>query len=822
MSDQLSIFGWWWLGSAIGGGVVLLLAGLCMRRTSSHTARQRLGEVGMAAAIAVALLRLGPTWLHIPLGQATPKCEPQVRVTFAERGTELAQAPSAELLASNIATDVRPIQAIAPESYADSVDCPICSNKSTSAAAPQWNWPIGWIDGVVALYGLVAVALLGRWLLGHWALHRIMSSARPAAPAVQQLFDRVAAESGQPSVPLLVSERIPVPLCCGLRRPAVVIPRSIALQNEPTILRWVFTHELTHLARRDPWSTWFMGLAQAVYFYLPWFWWVRRQVRLCQEYVADAAAAAQSRWADEYAEFLVSLARFHTAPVGATGVLGNTSDLYRRVSMVLKPTEVSKRHWSSTKLLTGATALMAGAVVFSGLGLSAAPPASCDPDEIFEVLVDPNGSDDKEIVVFVEDDEKKDGEKKDGEKKKEIRAKVIGAGGDMFKVDSGELEKKLRAALGKAKLDKEEIDKIVKEVLKQTQMRFDLKLEPLAKLENFTPMAPIVASGPIDLELKALAPLAQGGTVRWVGKTSGGRLGVTVDSPSAALADHLDLEKNQGLVIQSVSKDSAAEKAGFKANDILIRFNGKAVTSDSSDFIKQIGEIEAGVEFDAVVLRKGKKEKISGIKLPEKKKAEDMVKLWDATVQGKELKEKIAASENLAKERALQAEKIAKEAGARAEKFARDAEGRAQELEARAKEQAERALAQARDAEKRAQVQAERAEKALKDALERRKEDGDSGKKSEKKSNRSVSVSINDGEFSAKDTEDGLSISISGTVEDGKVKVSKVKITEGDSSNTYSSLDKVPSKHRARVEKLISNSGDSPVRFEFRKDKSDR
>src|SRR5262249_26022269 len=120
----------------------------------------------------------------------------------------------------------------------------------------------------------------------------------------------------------------------------------------------------------DLWTYWAFGLAQAVFFFVPWFWWLRRQVRLCQEYIADAAAAAQGVAPDEYAAFLVSLAKSPAAPLGAAG-LRNSSDLFRRVNMLLQnPMRVQAacpRRWS----LVAAGALLGAAVLFSGVGLRA-------------------------------------------------------------------------------------------------------------------------------------------------------------------------------------------------------------------------------------------------------------------------------------------------------------------------------------------------------------------------------------------------------------------------------------------------------------------
>ena len=176
----------------------------------------------------------------------------------------------------------------------------------------------------------------------------------------------------------------------------------MAKTADDTTLRWVFAHELTHLRRRDLWSYWALGVAQAVFFFVPWFWWLRRQVRLCQEYVADAAAAARGRAApDEYAAFLVSLAKTPAAPIGAAG-LGTSSDLFRRVSMLLQnSTRVQAacpRRWS----LAAAGGLFGAAVLFSGLGLRAETPDDGAKEEKKQIVIrlDDGTGDEKDIVIF--------------------------------------------------------------------------------------------------------------------------------------------------------------------------------------------------------------------------------------------------------------------------------------------------------------------------------------------------------------------------------------------------------------------------------------
>jgi len=100
------------------------------------------------------------------------------------------------------------------------------------------------------------------------------------------------------------------------------------------------------------------------------------------------------------------------------------------------------------------------------------------------------------------------------------------------------------------------------------------------------------------------------------------RLGVQLDMPSAVLIEQLDLPPNSGLVLTDVLRGTPAEKAGFKKNDVLLQWAGKDLSSDVEAFQTLVGGVKAGEKFDAVVLRKGKKETIKGIELPTGKRAD--------------------------------------------------------------------------------------------------------------------------------------------------------------------------------------------------------
>ena len=97
------------------------------------------------------------------------------------------------------------------------------------------------------------------------------------------------------------------------------------------------------------------------------------------------------------------------------------------------------------------------------------------------------------------------------------------------------------------------------------------------------------------------------------------RLGAQVEPLSPTLADQLDLPKGQGLVVNHVVPDSAAAKAGLKTHDVLLEIDGKKVPTNIGELARLLADIKTDATVDVVVLRKGKKETIKDVKLPEAK-----------------------------------------------------------------------------------------------------------------------------------------------------------------------------------------------------------
>jgi membrane-associated protease RseP (regulator of RpoE activity) len=642
MSEAWATEGDWLLRSAVGGGLLLLLAWGFMGATRQPARRQRLGEFGVAAALLLAGLSLARfSLIDLPVSVAVPALQPGAAAAQHPAMGEPANEPEEEEPGAPLRFDaVALVPGFWPPDLGPGEESPIAdcrlqiadwkpqsadprtelSNLQSAICNLQSEVDVpravaGWL---VLAYAAGAAGFLGRWLLGHVALWWLLRQAGPAPAAVARLFAEMAA-GARPR--LLVSRRLRVPLSCGLLRPAVVLPAAFCEPAAAPALPWVFAHELTHLARRDAWSGLLFALGQAVYYYLPCYWWLRRQVRLCQEYVADAAAVAQPGRAEDYAQFLLSLTATPAVPAGATGVSGHSSDLFRRITMLLQtPFAVDKRCprlWS----VLAAGCLTALAVVAAGVGLRAeaapdrapvlVPAPTPDPAPVAQADVVQPARRVRGVVVVVPDAEpaQRADVVRPARRVRELGLRATED--DPPQKDESQKEADARARR-KVAVDLEELRKALERLpqganLEQIEQEVKQALEALKKAQQ------VDVQKHLDQAGKALAQL----TGR-VGRAGDGRLGVQVDKPSATLAEQLDLPKGKGLVINHVLADSAAAKAGLKVNDILLEVDGKPVSNEYHELVQLVDELKANTPVDVVVLRKGKRETIKGVTLPEK------------------------------------------------------------------------------------------------------------------------------------------------------------------------------------------------------------
>ncbi len=189
--------------------------------------------------------------------------------------------------------------------------------------------------GLLTMQSIVVAWLLAEWLLGVRWLRAMSLRAHRADMELQQLWASIAGDRGG-RVRLLVSCEVDTPLTYGCRRPTVVIPESVA-SGDPAELRYCLVHEWSHVERGDLAAWRLASLCQFLLWFQPLFWKMRRELRVCQDLLADYRAANSGHDAVEYSEFLLAFARRRPRqPVaGAIAFLDPSSQLSRRIQMLL-------------------------------------------------------------------------------------------------------------------------------------------------------------------------------------------------------------------------------------------------------------------------------------------------------------------------------------------------------------------------------------------------------------------------------------------------------------------------------------------------------
>ena len=95
--------------------------------------------------------------------------------------------------------------------------------------------------------------------------------------------------------------------------------------------------------------------------------------------------------------------------------------------------------------------------------------------------------------------------------------------------------------------------------------------------------------------------------LRRFGETRRGWLGVKIRSISDDIAETIGVTENAGALVESVTKDGPAAKAGILDGDVIVRFDGKEIAT-SRALPKAVARTQQGKEVDVEILRKGQKQ----------------------------------------------------------------------------------------------------------------------------------------------------------------------------------------------------------------------
>jgi serine protease Do len=89
------------------------------------------------------------------------------------------------------------------------------------------------------------------------------------------------------------------------------------------------------------------------------------------------------------------------------------------------------------------------------------------------------------------------------------------------------------------------------------------------------------------------------------GKVVHARLGVEVQPLNQSLAESFKLKTPNGALVAKVTPDSAAEKAGIKVGDVILKFNGSPIL-DAGQLSQRVGVMTPGDKASLEIWRDGK------------------------------------------------------------------------------------------------------------------------------------------------------------------------------------------------------------------------
>ena len=199
------------------------------------------------------------------------------------------------------------------------------------APIPRLTWAAAMFLGAVGVsFGLLS------WMLRRW--QQVARDARRAAPAPDRLGELLSGR--RRPLRLRLTDRPQSPAVCGLFRPVILLPRSLAGQLPPAQLRAVLLHELIHLRRGDVWVNCAQALLQIVYWWHPLLWLANARIRrLREEAVDDAVMVALKDEADTYAPTLLEVAKLALprplASLGLVGILESRNSLRQRIERLM-------------------------------------------------------------------------------------------------------------------------------------------------------------------------------------------------------------------------------------------------------------------------------------------------------------------------------------------------------------------------------------------------------------------------------------------------------------------------------------------------------
>ena len=192
---------------------------------------------------------------------------------------------------------------------------------------------------VVVGLGFVALLALARVGLGRLAVRKFFKDARPPSAELSRRYREISEDYRR--VPaLIVVPNARGPALLGAWRPRLVVPGWFDGPEVPAVAELGLRHELAHVEAGDPAFRGLSAVVGTLWCVLPTVHWLRAQLRIDEEFLADAAASSALGSKGGYATSLLTASKpieWGGGPSPDRSARSNlTSDLGRRVLMLVR------------------------------------------------------------------------------------------------------------------------------------------------------------------------------------------------------------------------------------------------------------------------------------------------------------------------------------------------------------------------------------------------------------------------------------------------------------------------------------------------------
>jgi len=240
----------------------------------------------------------------------------------------------------------------------------------SSAAIPQNGGSIvpAGVDGATIILLILAAGIFARLLWLGVGLMRLRSIVARA-----ESHDAFADISGELTQSLSITATVKVsddlegPATVGVRRPIVLVPRSV-LQMSPAVQRAIICHELVHVQRRD----WLQTIAEEIWCAIFWFHpharLIASKLSLAREMVVDEKTILMTRDRRAYAEALLAFSDPQPHVIGVTPFIGRRT-LSQRISLIAEEGSMSRNR----RALSKATLALAACIAITAAAVDRFP-----------------------------------------------------------------------------------------------------------------------------------------------------------------------------------------------------------------------------------------------------------------------------------------------------------------------------------------------------------------------------------------------------------------------------------------------------------------